>query len=326
MRDFMPSENLKKLLIETPVDRLVVLAKQKRGITVPEAAKLLGASEQQVEEWTRILEEHGMLRIEFPMAGPLKIVPATIPQAKLAKKVEEFKTRKAEIEMLAKTYSEQSKDAEKQVNLKFVPIENELFSRLKEVESGIKSLGILKGIEKKMESDISEFEREKEKILIEGGELEKRSSEIMKKIDSAKASSQDLAADIGDVLADMEKSGKNAKMLKSEQKNIEAETAALNKEIKIVSMLASGRKETLAKRISRLFRGKKNRKKTSAEKVSMKPAAQKTDDAQPRKAKSKFISGKKPKPAKKKPKARSAAKPAGKRKAKRIAKSAKRKR
>ncbi len=280
------ADDLKKLLIETPVDKLVILAKQKRGITVQEAARLLDATEQQVEDWTRVLEEHGMLKLEFPVAGPPRIAPVAIPQARLVKKVEEFRQRRAEIEMLAKSYSEKG-ESDRQISLRFVPVEHELYSRLKDAEDGIKSLDTLKGMEKKMESDISEFEKEKDKIIEESSELEKRTSELMKKIDYVKASSQDLASDIGDVLSDMESRGKNAKILGAEQKNIEGELAALNKEIRMVSALAGGRKETFAKKLSRLFSVKKRARKadrkqdTESEKARIQPSERKVAEKQP---------------------------------------------
>lgn len=258
----MPDEKMKKLLIETPVDRLVILAKQKRGITVSEAAKLLGAGERQVEEWTRILEERGLLKLEFPVVGPPKIVPAMIPPAKFSRKVEEFAQRKAEIEMLAQNYLGQSREAEKQFSLKFVPVERELYARLKEVEGSIRELGLLGGMEKRMESDISKFEAEKAEVLKEAEDVEKRTSRVMKNIDSVKASSQDLAADMAEALAEMGKKEKSAKILAEEQKKIEGEMSALDKEIRIVSALASRKPgKTLIGKISKMIRPKKKRKK-----------------------------------------------------------------
>lgn len=258
----MPDAKLKKLLIETPVDKLVILAKQKRGITVSEAAKLLGSSERQVEEWTRILEERGLLKLEFPVVGPPKIVPALIPPAKFSKKIEEFAQRKEEIEMLAKDYLEQSRGMEKQLSMKFVPVERELYGRLREVEGSIKSLGALAGMEKKMESDISRFEEEKAEVLKEADEVEGRASRAMKNIDSVKSSAQDLASDIAEALGDMGKKEKNIRMLSEEQKRIEGEMAALDKEVRIVSALAARKPgKGIVKKLSGLIRGKKKKQK-----------------------------------------------------------------
>lgn len=265
----MPDENLKKLLIETPVDKLVILAKQKRGITVADAARLLGISEQQVEEWTRILEEHGILKLEFPVVGPPKIIPAAFSEARLTKKVEEFKERKAQIEMLAETYLEKSKESEKQINMKFVPVEEELYSKLKDLEGNIKYLNALKKVERKMKDEIMDFEKEKDKILKESGDAEKKTSDIMKKIDSVKASSQDLASDVADALSEMKEQEKTTTVLSGEQRKIEGEITALNREIKIISALA-GKKpyDDFAKKISKLFRKKPEAKRKKLRAVS----------------------------------------------------------
>lgn len=256
-------EELKKLLIETPVDKLVILAKQKRGITVSEAAKLLGTSEQQVEEWTRILEEHGMLKLSFPVVGPPKIVPSVFTEESLSKKVEEFAERKTQIEMLAENYLDKSKEAEKRINLKFVPVEEELYEKLRELEDSIRFLEPLKSMEKKMEADISEFERGKDIILKESEDAERKTSDVMRKIDGVKASSQDLAADVAEALSEMKKQENTARILLDEQKKLENEIAALNKEIKIVSALTAEKREgeSFTKKISDMFQQKKPKKK-----------------------------------------------------------------
>lgn len=257
---------MKKLLIETPVDKLVILAKQKRGITVSEAAKLLGTNDQQIEEWTRILEEKGLLKLAFPVVGPPKIIPVAISQAKFSKKIEEFKERKAEIEILAQSYIEQSKEADKQLNMKFVPVEHELYEKLKNVEGDMKTLGSLKRMEEKLELDIANFEKEKAEISREYEEVEKKTSDVMKDINSVQASTQDLASDIGEALSDMEKREKNVKILADEQKRIEGETEALSKEIKIVSALAGKKpKKSFIDEISGLLQANSKKKKRKKE-------------------------------------------------------------
>lgn len=276
----MGSENFKKVLIETSVDKLVILARQKRGITVAEAAKLLGTSEQQIEEWTRILEEHMMLKLAFPVVGPPKIVPVAISEAKFSKKLEEFKQRKAEIETLAEGYLGQAKETEKMMSLKFVPVEEKLYEKLRELEGDIKYLNTLKVMEKKMDSDISRFEREKDSILKESGELEKKTSEITKEIDSVSTTSQDMAADVAEALMDMQKQGKSVKVLEGVQKKIENEIAALEKEMKIVSTLADRSKQSFMGKLSGMFDHKKKKgKPRGAKKGGSKRPALKTNVA-----------------------------------------------
>lgn len=55
--------------IQTKIDRLYFLVKQKETIKVSEAAKTLGVPEDTVKEWGEILEEHDMIKLHYPIAG-----------------------------------------------------------------------------------------------------------------------------------------------------------------------------------------------------------------------------------------------------------------
>lgn len=56
-----------ELLITTGVDALVRLVKEKQRIELPAASKLLNIPESTLEEWTRILEEEKLLKIEYKL-------------------------------------------------------------------------------------------------------------------------------------------------------------------------------------------------------------------------------------------------------------------
>lgn len=55
--------------VETDVDRLYELIRDKGLLKVKDAAKLLKIENDQVEEWGRILEEHGLVRLRYPPVG-----------------------------------------------------------------------------------------------------------------------------------------------------------------------------------------------------------------------------------------------------------------
>jgi|SRR3989338_668317 len=61
---------LKKLFLETDVDKLMELVEKKKKITIKEAAAHLGEDEAVVEDWIKILEGRGYLKISYPIAGP----------------------------------------------------------------------------------------------------------------------------------------------------------------------------------------------------------------------------------------------------------------
>ncbi len=55
--------------IETDIDRLYGLVKEKGSISVSDAAKKLGTKPATVMEWGDILEDHGMVELHYPVSG-----------------------------------------------------------------------------------------------------------------------------------------------------------------------------------------------------------------------------------------------------------------
>ncbi len=262
--------DLKRLLIETPVDKLVILAKRKNGITSSEAAKLLGVSEYQVEDWVRILEAHDLLKLVFPPVGDPKIVPAKFTPERLSKKVEEFRKRKAEIETLAATYEERVGEAERRFSEKFVPLEEQLYSKLKEVENHLKVLKILSAKERVLERDIKKFEKTKSLVLKETEEVEARAGKTTEKIDEVKSYARDLEKELGTTLDELAKHDSKVKILEEDQQKLEQELTAVNKEIKIVSSLAAKKPAvSFIKRLAGILQGEKKRKKFARKKHAM---------------------------------------------------------
>ncbi len=253
---------LKKLLIETPIDKLVELAQRKRGITVAEAAKILGVKEEQIEDWVHILEEHKMLKFEFPPIGEPKIIPLKMKPERFMRHIEEIRKKRAEIELLAKRYEEHVSEAENLFNQNLVPIEEDLYERLKELESNLKRLKVLKDMERKMENEIAEFERTKAYLLKEVGKLESKADKVTAKIESVNASAKELEKDLESALDDLNKHDKKMRILSEEQTRIKEELAALNKEIKIVAALAPERSGVpFIQKLKNLIRKKPKKKK-----------------------------------------------------------------
>lgn len=79
-------------IIETDVDKLYDLIRNKGIIKVNEAAKILNTNVDQVEEWGKILEEHKLIRLRYPPIGEpvliLKRFTSNTEKIKDFKKVE----------------------------------------------------------------------------------------------------------------------------------------------------------------------------------------------------------------------------------------------
>jgi len=98
-----------ELLITTGVDALVRLVKEKERIELEEAASILNIAPEMLEEWARVLEEEGILRIEYRLT---KIYMAWVKptEAEIATEVSSFKEEKkgieAEVELVSRRVAE----------------------------------------------------------------------------------------------------------------------------------------------------------------------------------------------------------------------------
>jgi len=57
------------LVLETDVDRLLKIIEKGESVAVDDLAKALKVSEAKIEEWGMLLEEHGLIRMEYPAFG-----------------------------------------------------------------------------------------------------------------------------------------------------------------------------------------------------------------------------------------------------------------
>src|SRR3989338_6407165 len=60
---------LKKLFLETDVDKLMELVQKRKKLSIRDAATALGEAEDIVSDWVKILEARGYLKISYPIVG-----------------------------------------------------------------------------------------------------------------------------------------------------------------------------------------------------------------------------------------------------------------
>lgn len=76
--------------LETDVDKLYELARDKGIVKINEAAKLLKIDIDQIEEWGRILEEHKLVRLRYPPVGePVLILKKFMTDTEKIKEIKE---------------------------------------------------------------------------------------------------------------------------------------------------------------------------------------------------------------------------------------------
>jgi len=80
---------MKDNVIETSIDELIQVLKEKGKMGVSEAADFLNATQKQIEPWLNVLEENGIIEIKYPVIGEPKIVlKSTAPEKIDIKKLE----------------------------------------------------------------------------------------------------------------------------------------------------------------------------------------------------------------------------------------------
>ncbi|MCD6557807.1 MAG: hypothetical protein J7K31_02095 [Candidatus Aenigmarchaeota archaeon] len=77
-------------VIQTAVDKLVKLVKERGKISIPEAAKTLGVSESVIEEWASFLQEQGILGVEYRLATGY-LVGKKLTEKEKVQKLKQFK-------------------------------------------------------------------------------------------------------------------------------------------------------------------------------------------------------------------------------------------
>jgi|SRR3989338_860087 len=80
-------------IIETGVDKLVNLIKERGKISIPDAAKQLGTSTQVVGEWADFLEEEGIISIQHTLTKPY-LVERKLTKKEVESKAKEFEGKK----------------------------------------------------------------------------------------------------------------------------------------------------------------------------------------------------------------------------------------
>lgn len=79
--------------IQTGVDKLLDLVKEKKRIAVADAAKALSVSQQIIREWSDFLEEENLISVEYHLSNPY-LTEKQISKEDLKKKHEEYKSKK----------------------------------------------------------------------------------------------------------------------------------------------------------------------------------------------------------------------------------------
>jgi len=234
----MENQGLRQLLIETDVDKLVNLIAQKGKVSMKDASKRLGIKASQIEDWAKVLEEHGLVKIVYPFVGDPRIELATIP---VDRKVREFGDRKEQLK--ARTEQLVKKTAEVKLEVRmtdvdFKKLDKELREKLADAQKRMNEMKGLGELKRSTDADMARWQEMGKHVAEKTTQLESQSKALSGDIMVMQDTVDKMDAGINRALAACEQHGGNIRSLEGEKKNIEYEIALLDKEIRLVSALA----------------------------------------------------------------------------------------
>jgi hypothetical protein len=213
----------KKILIETSVDRLVHLVKREGKVTLSRASQVLDVDEKQLEEWVRILEEHGILELRYPALGEPELVLKQMPEQKIFKRKERIEKHKEKVEKKVVRFQEKSVEVEKRVvesDRAFKRAEEDLKRKLDRVERDLKKM--------------KEYETQRKRVLREANELKRIADMSAQSFSEVEISFEYMDRKINEELKRMVGHEKEITNLEEVRKNLEKEIIFLDKEMKIL--------------------------------------------------------------------------------------------
>ncbi len=155
-------------IIETGVDKLVKIVKERGKIALPDAAKELGVSTTVIQEWVDFLEEEGIISVEYRLTKPY-LVDRKLNKKEVEEKAKEFTTkkdvfvRKAEFSL---SFLEKQADELKNVKAEFDKLKNDLGLDLDTVKSELSELERYQQLKEELRSQVEE-QRKETKIKME---------------------------------------------------------------------------------------------------------------------------------------------------------------
>ena len=203
-------------VIETGVDKLVKIVKERGRIALADAAKELGVSTTVIQEWVDFLEEEGIISVEYKLTKPF-LVERKLTKKEIEAKAKEFTTkkdvfvRKAEVSL---SFLEKQADDLKKVKTEFDKMKQELGMELDTVRDDLKELERYQQLKQELQKQVEEQKNEaKAKI-----------DELAKEIGREQKKYQELAEGIKKEREYLEKE-------KTEAKTIEESEKILNKKL-----------------------------------------------------------------------------------------------
>ena len=177
-----------KALLKTGVDELVRLIKEKNKITVSDAAKGLGVSQDAIDEWADFLEEDNVIDIEYKFANTW-LINKKLQKGEIKEKIKNVEAERSIIirksESLLNLLDNEGGDITK-IKKEFNKIKDEIHSEANSVHDELEELEKYDELKNKVERNIKNQDKDFKNKITEIGEqtsrMQKKYSDLLKKI------------------------------------------------------------------------------------------------------------------------------------------------
>ena len=145
-------------VIETGVDKLVNIVKERGRILLQDAAKELGVSATVIQEWVDFLEEEGIISVEYKLTKPY-LVERKLTKKEVDAKAKEFAgkkevfVRKAEVSL---SFLEKQAEELKRVKDEFDRLKSELGMELDTVRDDLRELERYQQLKEELQKQVEE--------------------------------------------------------------------------------------------------------------------------------------------------------------------------
>ncbi|MBI2650691.1 hypothetical protein HYX04_05280 [Candidatus Woesearchaeota archaeon] len=203
-------------VIETGVDKLVNLVRERGKISLQDAAKELGVSMTVNQEWVDFLEDEGIISVEYKLTKPF-LVERKLTRKEVEEKAKEFTSkkdvfvRKAEVSL---SFLGKQADDLKKVKNEFDRMKSELGMELDTVRGDLKELERYQQLKEELQKQLEEQKNEA-KLKIE---------ELTQEISREQKKYQEIAAGITKEREELAKE-------RTESQSIEESEKILNKRL-----------------------------------------------------------------------------------------------
>ena len=210
-------------VIETGVDKLVNIVKERGRIALSDAARELGVSGEVIHEWVDFLEEEGIISVEYNLTKPF-LVDRKLTKKEVEEKAKEFTgkksifIRKAQVSL---SFIEKQSEDLRNLKKEFDDLKGELGIELDNARGELSELEKFQQLKQELKKEI-EDQKDKTKTTIE---------DFISHVSREQKKYSELVEEIKKEKSELEREKKDAKSVEESEKILKSRLEDLKKTI-----------------------------------------------------------------------------------------------